>query len=1070
MSNLFVKYTNSFQQNIHTNGLTLSSTTLDNIQYDLVSYNNTNYITIKENGAESVVLADYVYSVSLKSKEENLNIVNNLNLSGYEAYLPFPDTCHYIIYVLLPKTNSMSEILISITTLNILVNNDSIKFSFDGISEENLIPNDTLYSQQWYLPLVQAPSAWDITTGSNNVTVAVLDTGVASSNVSLSADIRPKLIPGASFITEEPTTFDGRGHGTQCAHIIGAVTNNSSSMSGVSWLCRIAPVKVLSSGGTGTWSALAAGILWAADNNCDVLSMSLGGSTNLATDPSLITAIDYAIGRNCVLVVAAGNSGPSGNNPPANCNPVISVGAVTSNGSTSSFSSFQSGTVGGRSSNQMTLCAPGSSVLSIDQNDSVANVNGTSFACPIVAGCCALLKSINKNLTHAQIKDILQRSAGNGTNTYENNFRGFGLLNIRRALELAGPVVTPTPTITPGLTRTPTPTPTLTNTPTASSIPANGSILLNGDFELPSSLSGVCNGIGIDSRQGFLAAPPWYIFNNCNIQSFRYCDNNVAHNRYVAMGWTANLGYIEQTMSTVPGREYECRFSMGCSPGYNSFGFSTRTVRAIVHEGTSNIPPSWSWGTTIFDSNFSINNVVTGNTYNSLGWQNKSFKFTAISNTTTLRFQVPVSAECTVAIDDVLIIPSIASITPTPTPTPTSTNIIISPTSTAPPIPTRTPNPTGCDNKVITVCIPGNILRSDPNASQICFRVGGTSCCTVDTQPPTILYSTPVCLPIPPVPPPPPPPPPEPCVPSVVNAPLTMEIAYESTLSPGSISCGQGSHICNRTIFDVMVNGTNIGTANLNNANDGGSRSSRVGIPDNLITGDSFTFELRCSTGGCHWGVAIVRIFDRDNNMTYQSCLANDEVFVIRRCPVTPTISSSQTPTPTPTVTSTNSSTPTPTPTQTPNPFSISWNTSYSGTLNGDPWIISNNNKKIRYNVEDSQNCGGSNNNIQTGIAIATINTSSNSVNMNIDFDGLGEAQASEFELIRFYLNDNLIASANAPGGGLRCAMGPVVKDPPNIPTIVLSPNTQYQFKIDFTTSDAQFHVGAFYEVSLVFN
>lgn len=186
----------------------------------------------------------------------------------------------------------------------------------------------------------------------------------------------------------------------------------------------------------------------------------------------------------------------------------------------------------------------------------------------------------------------------------------------------------------------------------------------------------------------------------------------------------------------------------------------------------------------------------------------------------------------------------------------------------------------------------------------------------------------------------------------------------------------------------------------------------------------------------------------------------------------TPTITTSITPTQstTPTITPTITRSATPTPTPTPNPFSISWNTSYSGTLNGNPWIISNNNKKIRYNVEDSGDCGGSNNNIQTGLAIATINTGNANVNMEIDFDGLGEAQASEFELIRFYLDNNLIGSANAPGGGLGCVMGTVVKNPPNIPTIVLSPNTQYEFKIDFTTNDALFHVGAFYEVNLVFN
>ena len=130
---------------------------------------------------------------------------------------------------------------------------------------------------------------------------------------------------------------------------MGSATNNSFKMAGVTWNCNICPIKILSKTGSGPWSAAAAGIFWAADNNCDVLSCSFSGGSNTSIDSGLASAIDYAISKNLVVVVAAGNSGPGGNNPPANYFPVISVGAVDKDKNIAGFSSQQSGSVGGKS-------------------------------------------------------------------------------------------------------------------------------------------------------------------------------------------------------------------------------------------------------------------------------------------------------------------------------------------------------------------------------------------------------------------------------------------------------------------------------------------------------------------------------------------------------------------------------------------------------------------------------------------------------------------------------------------------------------------------------------------------
>jgi subtilisin family serine protease len=654
MPNLFVKYNNmnaSITSQILASTNMLSSVSIDDSIFSLVSYNNEKYIIQKTQDTENVYNGNNIYAVSIRSLEENQNIVSQLVSQGYSAYLPFPNTCHYIIYINIVGISSIGDIFdITQATSNIL---PGLTFSLDGIVESSLIPNDTLYTSQWYLNAVNAPTAWDITTGNNDITIAVLDTGIGGVNSSTGQDIKPKLVAGASFVTGESDTLDANGHGTQCAHLIGAITNNNSRMAGVAWLCRLAPVKVLGSSGNGSFSSIAAGILWAANNNCDVLSLSLASGPQVQTDPGMISAIDYAISRNCVIVVASGNSGPNGNNSPANCHPVISVGATDSSGQIAAFSSYQNGILGGRSNNILSISAPGASILTINHQDIVSNPNGTSLACPIVAGCCALIKSINRALNHNDIKDIVQRSTGN---TSANPTRGFGLLNIRRALELAQQIP-----------QTPTPTPT--------------------------------------------------------------------------------------------------------------------------------------------------------------------------------RLQL----------------------TPTPTPTNVSNN--------------------PCNSSAIIACLPNPLLRANPSANKICFRVGGNSCCNVDGFP---LYSNEVCVNIPPPPPPVPSATPLPCIPSLANGPFTMDIVYESALTSGSIPCGQGTHVCNRTLFDVYVNNMLVGTANLNNANNGGSRTSSVNIPTGIISGTSFTFELRCPNNNCHSGVAIVRVFDNTGTRIYQSCVQNGVVALITECPPSP--------------------------------------------------------------------------------------------------------------------------------------------------------------------------------------
>jgi len=147
----------------------------------------------------------------------------------------------------------------------------------------------------------------------------------------------------------------------------------------------------------------------------------------------------------------------------------------------------------------------------------------------------------------------------------------------------------------------------------------------------------------------------------------------------------------------------------------------------------------------------------------------------------------------------------------------------------------------------------------------------------------------------------------------------------------------------------------------------------------------------------------------------------------------------------------------------------LSWATTVNNPCSSTPWEISNNNSKIKYHIENSSNCGGSCSDLQSGTATATITVGASDVDMGLDFEGIGELQAPDYEKIEFKLDGVQVARAQAAGGGLQCAMGPVVKTFVTPPPYRLNANTSYTFFINFTTNDELFHNGAYYEVDLSF-
>jgi len=298
----------------------------------------------------------------------------------------------------------------------------------DAVAKVSGTANDTLFSSEWHLAKIQAPSAWDVTTGTSSVIVAVVDTGVNASHPDLAGKV---LSTGWDFVANDSTTMDENGHGTAVAGTIAPDANNNLGVVGVAWANLILPVRVLDASGAGNYSTIAQGIIWAADHGARIINLSLGGTASSST---LQSAINYAWSKQCIVVAAAGNNGNSVPVYPAACSNVVSVAATNASDTRPSWSNYGS---------YIDVCAPGENIVTLDGSNSYASWSGTSFSSPVTSGVLALMASVNPSLTNAQLVDVLLKNCDDLGTSGADIYYGNGRVNALRAVNAAKNFVVP---------------------------------------------------------------------------------------------------------------------------------------------------------------------------------------------------------------------------------------------------------------------------------------------------------------------------------------------------------------------------------------------------------------------------------------------------------------------------------------------------------------------------------------------------------------------------------------------------------------------------------------------------
>jgi len=315
-----------------------------------------------------------------------------------------------------------------IAIANILKHSGYVEFAEpDYAMPPSLQPNDFYFGNQWHHNNVNSQQAWNITTGSSNVLVAVCDTGFDVSHPDLAANLRTDL----AYNAQDGSTYiyDANGHGTGTAGTLGAVGNNDIGVAGANWNVDIIPVRIaISNGNSSAYiSTMAKCIEYAADNDARVVNLSYGGIEYATID----AAAQYLRARNGLLFMSAGNDYQEFASHP-DYTSFIGVGATDENNNRADFSNW--GTF-------VDITAPGVDIATTYPNNEYVYYTGTSFSSPLAAGIAALMVAANPNITVSELENgIFSTTVDIGVVGNDNVF-GHGLIDAAAAVSYASSLV-----------------------------------------------------------------------------------------------------------------------------------------------------------------------------------------------------------------------------------------------------------------------------------------------------------------------------------------------------------------------------------------------------------------------------------------------------------------------------------------------------------------------------------------------------------------------------------------------------------------------------------------------------
>ena len=319
-----------------------------------------------------------------------------------------------------------------VATAQRLSRHPHIKFAeVDRLVPHEMVTNDPYLGSQWHVQKIGAASAWDSSLGAG-VTIAILDTGVDASH----PDLAGAMVAGWNVYDNNANTADVYGHGTKVAGAAAAMANNGQGVAGVAGGARIMPIRISDTSGMATYSAMAQGLTWAADNGAKVANISYVA----AGSASVISAAQYMKSKGGLVTTSAGNYGTDAAIAPSDS--LIVVSATDSGDAKASWSSYGS---------FVAMSAPGVGIYSTTSGGGYGAVSGTSFAAPVTAGVIALMMSVKPALANGTVQSLLFSTAVDlgaaGRDAYFGHGRVNAAAGVTAAMNAAASLDTVAPSV-----------------------------------------------------------------------------------------------------------------------------------------------------------------------------------------------------------------------------------------------------------------------------------------------------------------------------------------------------------------------------------------------------------------------------------------------------------------------------------------------------------------------------------------------------------------------------------------------------------------------------------------------